>query len=116
MKSHFLLFEEISVSFKDADRKNRHLLGAITAASSGRNPSINDVGIGASIGLGIGLIASYFVQQHFAVERDEKTQGRGLKILANGLQAKSQALLTGWRSSSCGPKPMTSGPREFSSK
>jgi hypothetical protein len=51
--------------------------GALTGAAatyaansaSGRSPSIKDVGIGASIGLGIGLIISYFAHEAVVSDR-----------------------------------------------
>jgi len=56
--------------------------GALTGAAatyagnsaSGRNPFIEEVGLGASIGLGIGLITSYFVHQQVAEDRDEMSR------------------------------------------
>ncbi len=75
----------LSVSCTTLDQSFR--LGAVTGALtgavatyagnrlSGRNPSIEEVGLGASIGLGVGLITSYFVHQKVSEDRDEKTQG-----------------------------------------
>ncbi len=56
--------------------------GALTGAaatyaghgSSGRPPRIEEVGLGASIGLGIGLITSYFVHQQVAEDREEMSR------------------------------------------
>jgi len=56
--------------------------GALTGAAatyasygaSGRNPSAEEVGIGASIGLGIGLITSYFIHQQVVEDRDEMSR------------------------------------------
>lgn len=42
--------------------------GAESAA--GHKPSFEDVGIGASVGLGIGLITSYFVHQAVVEDRE----------------------------------------------
>lgn len=42
--------------------------------SSGRAPTIEEVGLGASIGLGIGLITSYFVHQQVAEDRDDMSR------------------------------------------
>lgn len=41
---------------------------------SGRNPTMEDVGIGASVGLGIGLITAYFVHQSVAEDREEASR------------------------------------------
>jgi hypothetical protein len=56
--------------------------GALTGAAStyaghgagGRNPSAEEVGLGASIGLGIGLITSYFIHQQVVEDRDEMSR------------------------------------------
>lgn len=40
-------------------------------SSGGRNPSLEEVGVGASIGFGIGLITSYFIHQKVVEDRDE---------------------------------------------
>lgn len=53
--------------------------GALTGAaatyaagsSSGKQPTLKEVGIGASIGLGLGLITSYFVHQQVVSDREE---------------------------------------------
>jgi uncharacterized transporter YbjL len=44
----------------------------------GRPPTIEDVGIGASIGFGIGLIAAYFVHQ--SVVEDRETSAKQTEI------------------------------------
>ena len=41
---------------------------------SGRDPSMENVGIGASVGLGIGLIAAYFVHQSVVEDREEASR------------------------------------------
>lgn len=53
--------------------------GALTGAAAtyaghsagGRQPTIEEVGIGASIGLGLGMITSYFVHEQVTKDRDE---------------------------------------------
>lgn len=51
------------------------LTGASTtyaaASSTGRSPSMEEVGVNASIGLGLGLITSYFIHQSVVNDRDE---------------------------------------------
>jgi hypothetical protein len=74
----------LSVSCTTLDQSFRlgAATGALTGAAatyagnrlSGRNPSIEEVGLGASIGLGIGLITSYFVHQQVTEDRDEMTR------------------------------------------
>lgn len=71
----------LSVSCTTLDQSFR--LGAVTGAltgaaatyaghgASGRSPTAEEVGIGASIGLGIGLLTSYFVHQQVAEDREE---------------------------------------------
>ncbi len=56
--------------------------GALTGAAAtyaahspnGRNPSIEEVGLGTTIGMGVGLITSYFVHQQVVEDRDEMTK------------------------------------------
>lgn len=56
--------------------------GALTGAAAtyaahslnGRNPSLEEVGLGATIGLGLGLITSYFVHQQVVEDREEMTK------------------------------------------
>ena len=43
-------------------------------STNGRNPSLEEVGLGATIGLGLGLITSYFVHQKVVEDRDEMTK------------------------------------------
>lgn len=43
-------------------------------STNGRTPSLEEVGLGATIGLGLGLITSYFVHQKVVEERDEMTK------------------------------------------
>ncbi len=40
----------------------------------GRNPSPEEVGLGATIGLGLGLITSYFVHEQIIEDRDEMSK------------------------------------------
>ena len=42
--------------------------------AAGGEPKLEDVGVGASIGLGIGLITSYFVHQKVSEDRDEMSR------------------------------------------
>lgn len=46
--------------------------GANSAA--GRNPSLEEVGVGASIGLGLGLITSYFIHQSVTENHEEMSR------------------------------------------
>lgn len=56
--------------------------GALTGAAAiysghsidGRNPSLEEVGLGASIGLGVGFITSYFIHQQVVEDRDEMSR------------------------------------------
>lgn len=56
--------------------------GALTGAAAtyaahspnGRNPSLEEVGLGATIGLGLGLITSYFVHQKVIEDREEMSK------------------------------------------
>lgn len=56
--------------------------GAMTGAAatyaagntSGKPPTIEEVGVGASIGLGLGLIASYFIHQQVVEDREEASK------------------------------------------
>lgn len=43
-------------------------------SASGRQPTFEDVGIGASFGLGLGLITSYFVHQSVVEDRESATR------------------------------------------
>ncbi|MGZ3805915.1 MAG: hypothetical protein ACXVB4_16990 [Pseudobdellovibrionaceae bacterium] len=53
--------------------------GALTGAAatyagfgaSGRSPTLEEVGLGASLGLGLGLLTSYFIHQEVVEDRDE---------------------------------------------
>lgn len=53
--------------------------GALTGAAAtyagfggaGRSPTLEEVGLSASIGLGLGLITSYFIHQEVIEDRDE---------------------------------------------
>lgn len=74
----------LTVSCTTLDQSYR--LGATTGAlvgaaatyaghsSTGRNPSLEEVGVGASIGIGIGLITSYFIHQKVVEDRDESAR------------------------------------------
>lgn len=72
----------VSCSTLDQSFRLGAATGAIAGAAAtygansavGRNPSIEEVGIGASIGLGIGLIASYFVHQSVVEDREEMSR------------------------------------------
>lgn len=86
MKRIFLLspIAALSVSCTTLDQSFR--LGAVTGAltgaaatyagngASGRNPSGQEVALGASIGLGLGLITSYFIHQQVVEDRDEMSR------------------------------------------
>ncbi len=71
----------LSVSCTTLDQSFRlgAAAGALTGAAatyagqsaSGRQPTLEEVGIGASIGLGLGLITSYFVHEQVTKDRDE---------------------------------------------
>lgn len=86
MKSTFLLSALVTLSVSCTTLDQSYRLGAATGAltgaaatyaghgSNGRNPSIEEVGVGASIGLGIGLITSYFIHQKVAEDREEATR------------------------------------------
>jgi hypothetical protein len=86
MKRIFLLSPIVALSVSCTTLDQSFRLGAATGAltgaaatyagnsASGRNPSIEEVGLGASIGLGIGLITSYFVHQQVVEERDEMSK------------------------------------------
>ena len=83
MKRILLLSPMVALSVSCTTLDQSFRLGAVTGALtgaaatyagnsvSGRNPSIEEVGLGASIGIGIGLITSYFVHQQVAEDRDE---------------------------------------------
>jgi hypothetical protein len=43
-------------------------------SSSGRTPTMEDAAVGASIGIGLGLITSYFIHQAVATDRQESTR------------------------------------------
>ncbi|MCC7406392.1 MAG: hypothetical protein IT288_18505 [Bdellovibrionales bacterium] len=54
------------------------MAGAAATYAAGRaaggEPKLKDVGIGASIGLGIGLLTSYFVHQSVVEDRESSTR------------------------------------------
>ncbi|MFN8943286.1 MAG: hypothetical protein ACK5WZ_01525 [Pseudobdellovibrionaceae bacterium] len=82
MKRIFLfgLMTALTTSCSTLDQSFR--LGATTGAltgaaatyaaqsANGRSPSLEEVSLGASIGLGIGLIASYFIHQEVVEDRE----------------------------------------------
>lgn len=86
MKRVLLLSPIVALSASCTTLDQSFRLGAVTGAltgaaatyagnsASGRNPSIEEVGLGASIGLGIGLITSYFIHQQVAEDRDEMSR------------------------------------------
>ncbi len=43
-------------------------------SAAGTPPTLQDVGVGASIGFGIGLITAYFVHEEVAADRDDNTR------------------------------------------
>lgn len=69
----------VSCSTLDQSFKLGAATGALTGAAatyaghgaSGKPPTLEEVGLGASIGLGVGLIASYFIHQQVAEDREE---------------------------------------------
>ncbi|MGE0632377.1 MAG: hypothetical protein AB7O96_08220 [Pseudobdellovibrionaceae bacterium] len=77
-------FLALSVSCTTLDKSFK--LGAVTgaltgaaavyggASNGGRPPTIEEVGLGASIGLGLGLITSYFVHQQVIEDREEMSR------------------------------------------
>jgi hypothetical protein len=74
-----LLALSVSCTTLDQSFKLGAATGALTGAAatyaghsaSGRPPTIEEVGIGASIGLGLGMIASYFIHQQVTKDRDD---------------------------------------------
>jgi hypothetical protein len=74
-----LLALSVSCTTLDQSFKLGAATGALTGAAaiyagysaSGHPPTLQEVGIGASIGLGLGLITSYFVHQQVAQDRDD---------------------------------------------
>lgn len=78
------LLAALSVSCSTLDQSFR--LGATTGAltgaaatyagheATGRSPTSEEVAIGASIGLGLGLITSYFIHQQVIEDREETTR------------------------------------------
>lgn len=44
------------------------------AQSAGANPSLENVGIGASIGMAVGLISSYFIHESIVQDREDADQ------------------------------------------
>ena len=83
MKSMFFLSPIVAlcVSCTTLDQSFRlgSATGALTGAAatyaagstSGQQPTLEEVGIGASIGIGLGLITSYFVHQSVVSDREE---------------------------------------------
>ncbi len=86
MKRIFLIgpIVALTASYTTLDQSFR--LGAATGAligaaatyaahsTNGRNPSIEEVALGTTIGLGLELITSYFVHQQVVEDRDEMTK------------------------------------------
>jgi len=78
------LLAALTVSCSTLDQSFR--LGATTGAltgvaatyagheANGRSPTSEEVAIGASIGLGLGLITSYFIHQQVVEEREESAR------------------------------------------
>lgn len=69
----------VSCSTLEQSLKFGAATGALTGAAasyagqstSGKKPTIEDAGIGASIGLGLGLITSYLIHEQVILDRDE---------------------------------------------
>lgn len=86
MKRIFLLSLVMALSISCTTLDQSFRLGAVTGAltgaaatyaghgAGGRNPSAEEVGLGASIGLGLGLITSYFIHQQVVEDRDEMSR------------------------------------------
>lgn len=86
MKRIFLIGTIVALTTSCTTLDQSFRLGATTGAltgaaatyvahsTNGRNPSLEEVGLGATIGLGIGLITSYFVHQKVVEDRDEMTK------------------------------------------
>ena len=80
----FTLLTTLTTGCSTLDQSFR--LGAATGAvagaaatyaaesASGRQPTFEDVGIGASIGLGLGLLTSYFVHQSVVEDRESSAR------------------------------------------
>ena len=72
----------VSCSTLDQSFRMGAVTGALTGAAAtyaaygaeGRNPSAQEVGTAAGIGLGLGLIASYFIHEQVAEDREEMTR------------------------------------------
>lgn len=43
-------------------------------SNSGKTPTLEDAAVGASIGIGLGLITSYFVHKSVVADREESTR------------------------------------------
>lgn len=83
MKRIFLIGPIVALTTSCTTLDQSFRLGAVTGAltgaaasyaghgANGRNPSPEEVGLGATIGLGLGLITSYFVHQQVIEDRDE---------------------------------------------
>lgn len=83
MKRIFLIGPIVALTVSCTTLDQSFRLGAATGAltgvaatyaahsTNGRNPSAEEVGLGATIGLGLGLITSYFVHQQVVEDRDE---------------------------------------------
>lgn len=80
----FIVLTAFTTSCTTLDQSFR--LGATTGAlagavatyaaesSAGRNAKLSNVGIGASIGMGVGLLSSYLIHQSVAEDRDESNK------------------------------------------
>lgn len=81
--THSLCYVAISLQCACTTLDQSFRLGAATGAlagasatyaserATGRSPSLEDVGFGASIGLGLGLITAYFVHQSVVEHRED---------------------------------------------
>lgn len=86
MKSVILLSLMLALSVSCSTLDQSFKLGATTGALtgmtatyaghgvSGKPPTLEEVGLGASIGLGVGLLASYFIHQEVAKDREDNSK------------------------------------------
>lgn len=86
MKRMLLLSPIVALSVSCTTLDQSFRLGAVTGAltgaaatyagysTTGRSPTAEEVGLGATIGLGLGLITSYFVHQHVVEEREDMSK------------------------------------------
>lgn len=74
----FVFLSLVGCSTLDQSFRLGAVTGALAGATSvyaaqsanGQTPSIDNVGVGASVGLGLGMIAAYFIHQSVAEDRE----------------------------------------------